>query len=309
MSIRITALTDPDRTASGHRLAWLASGPDGSPAGSAFLRLLTASGQQHLAELELAVHPAERRHGTGSHLLAAAVAAARADGRRCVTAQAAADSPGDRFLAARGFRKVLTLIYARLTLTRVNVPALAGTLQQPHPGYRLESWHGTVPDELAETFAASRRAMDDMPMDDTDHGTVIWDADRVRAAARAVEKRGDLLHTVAAVSTADGAIVGFTELVVPGNGRGDAQHYGTGVLPEHRGHGLARWMKAEAIRQAIEHHPDLDGLLTDTAESNHPMRAVNDALGYLPTHTSLLYQLDLPQPPSDAAPEAPPSRF
>ncbi|WP_377266865.1 GNAT family N-acetyltransferase [Peterkaempfera sp. SMS 1(5)a] len=293
MSIRLTALTDLDRSASSHRLAWLAAGPTGSPLGSAFLRLPTVSGQDHLAELELAVHPAERRHGIGSQLLAAAVAAARAEGRRCVTAQAEADSPGDRFLAALGFRKVLTLMFTRLELAQVSSAALTEIVRQPHPGYRLESWDGTVPDQLAESFARSRRAMDDMPMEDTDYGIVVWDVDRVRSVAQAVENRGDLLHTVAAVSVSDGAIVGFTELVVPGDGRGDGQHYGTGVLPEHRGRRLGRWMKAQAIRQAVEYHPELDGLLTDTAESNRPMRAINDALGYLPTHTSLMYQLDL----------------
>ncbi|WP_103888402.1 GNAT family N-acetyltransferase [Actinacidiphila yanglinensis] len=293
MSFRITALTDPDGGSSGHRLAWLASLPDGSPAGSAFLRVRTAAGQDHLAELELAVHPAERRNGAGSQLLAAAVAAAGDAGRRCVTAQAEADSPGDRFLAARGFRTVLRLRYTRLPLARADLPALTEAARQPHPGYRLTSWAGTVPDPLAATFAASRRAMDDMPMDDADCGTQVWDVDRVRAAALAVEKRGDLLYTVAAVSEQDGTIVGFTELVVPGDGRGEGQHYGTAVLPEHRGHGLGRWMKAEAIRQAAARHPELDGLATDTAESNRAMRAVNDALGYLPTSTSLLYQLDL----------------
>ncbi|MCL2732410.1 MAG: GNAT family N-acetyltransferase [Actinomycetia bacterium] len=298
MSIRITALTDADTAdggagATSRRLAWLASRDAGIPVGSAFLRLHTSPGRDHLAELELAVHPAERRAATGTRLLDAAVAAARTDGRRCVTAQAEAGSAGDGFLAARGFRTVLTLLYTRLPLARVDVAALRERAGRPRPGYRLESWDGTVPDDLAATFTASRRAMDDMPMDDSDHGTVVWDEDRVRAAARAVERRGEHLHTVAAVAEADGSIAGFTELVVPGDGRGDAQHYGTGVLPEHRGRGLARWMKEVAILQARERHPRLDGLLTDTAASNTPMRAVNDALGYLPRHTSLMYQLDL----------------
>ncbi|MEU0810583.1 GNAT family N-acetyltransferase [Streptomyces sp. NPDC005970] len=185
------------------------------------------------------------------------------------------------------------MIFTRLALARVDIAALRETIRQPRPGYRLELWDGTVPDELAETFTASRRAMDDMPADDADHPTVTWDVDRVRAVARAVGKRGDLLHTVAAVRVADGVIVGFTELVVPGGRTGDGQHYGTGVLPEHRGLGLGRWMKAEAIRQAIEYHPRLEGLLTDTAASNRPMRAINDEFGYSPTHTTLRYQLDL----------------
>lgn len=130
-------------------------------------------------------------------------------------------------------------------------------------------------------------------MEDTDYGTVVWDVDRVLAAAEAIAKRGDLLHTVAALDATDGSVAGFSELVVPGNGRGDGQHYGTAVLPEHRGHSLGRWMKAESIRRARAHHPNLTGLLTDTANSNAPMLAINDELGYVPTHRAVEFQLGL----------------
>ncbi|MEU3461236.1 GNAT family N-acetyltransferase [Streptomyces sp. NPDC006733] len=292
MSLRITPLTDPVDGAHSRRLAWLASDADSNPVGTAFLRLFDG-GQDHLAELTLHVHPVERRKGVGSRLLDAAVAAARDNARRCVMAQAPAESPGDNFLPARGFRKVLTMRFARLPLADVDTTALTKIIEKPHSDYRLASWHGTVPDTLAQTFAASRRAMDDMPMDDADYGTAAWDVDRVRAAAKAVAERGDDLHTVVAIDTRDDSIAGFTELVVPGQGTGDGQHYGTGVLPEHRGHGLGRWMKAESIRQAHERYPDLGGLLTDTADSNTHMRHISDSLGYMPTHTTRQYQLDL----------------
>jgi phosphopantetheine adenylyltransferase len=52
-------------------------------------------------------------------------------------------------------------------------------------------------------------------------------------------------------------------------------------------------MKAASIRQARERHPDLGGLLTDTADNNPYMRRINDELGYAPTHTTFEYQLDL----------------
>lgn len=292
MSLRITPLTDPARGAHSRRLAWLASDADSIPVGTAFLRLFDG-GQEHLAELTLHVHPAERREGVGSRLLDTAVAAARDNARRCVSAQAEAGSPGSHFLPAHGFRKVLTLRFARLPLADVDPTALAEIIERPHPGYRLASWQGTVPGDLAQTFAASRRAMDDTPMEETDHATVTWDVGRVRAAAKAVQDRGDQLHTVVAIDTTDDSIAGFTELVVPGNGTGDGQHYGTGVLPEHRGHGLGRWMKAESIRQAHGRYPDLGGLLTDTADSNTHMRHISDSLDYVPTHTTVQYQLDL----------------
>ncbi|WP_420876954.1 GNAT family N-acetyltransferase [Streptomyces ossamyceticus] len=164
--------------------------------------------------------------------------------------------------------------------------------EQPRPGYHLTAWAGVVPADLAETYAASRRAMDDMPMGDTDYGTVIWDVERLVAAAETIEKRGDSLHTVAAVDSSDGTIVGFSELVLPAGGEGDGQHYGTAVLPEHRGHGLASKMKAEAVLHAHSLYPGI-ALLTDTAEDNASMRRVNDRLGYRPTHRAVEYQLDL----------------
>jgi GNAT superfamily N-acetyltransferase len=293
LPFHITPLADPEPAASSRRLAWLASGDDGVPLGSAFLRLFTKEGQEHLAELQVAVHGAERRQGVGSRLLEAAVGAATAERRRSVIAQAVQGSPADLFLGARGFRQVLALTYARLPLADVDRAAIDALVELPHPGYRLTEWEGTVPDALARSFADSRRAMDDMPMEGTDFGRVVWDVERVVAAAEAVARRGELLHTVAAVDATDGSVVGFSELVVPGDGSGDGRHYGTAVLPEHRGKGLARWMKAAAVRHALERHPRLSGLCTDTAESNKPMLAVNDSLGYLPTHKSVEYQRDL----------------
>lgn len=293
MSFHLTPLADPEPGAMRPWLAWLASDEDGVPLGSAFLRLFMKEGQEHLAELNLAVHGAERRRGIGTRLLEAAVDAARAERRRSVIAQAVQGSPADLFLAARGFRQVLALTYARLALADLDHAALDALVELPHPGYRLTAWEGTVPEKLARSFADSRRAMDDMPMEGTDFGTVVWDVERVVAAAQAVARRGELLHTVAAVHEADGSVVGFSELVVGGDGLGDGQHYGTAVLPEHRGRGLARWMKAASIRHARERHPRLAGLCTDTADSNAPMLAVNAALGYVPTHKALEYQLDL----------------
>jgi GNAT superfamily N-acetyltransferase len=292
-SLRVTPLTDPHPTPSSRRLVWLAADGDEHPVGSASLRLFLRRGQDHLAEADIRVHPAERRRGVATALLEAATAAARDDGRRTLNAQVKAGSSGELFLTARGFRPALAFTYARLATADIDAAALCETVERPHAGYRLVSWDGVVPDGLAGTFARSRRAMDDMPMGESDYGRVEWDEERVRAAARTVAENGGLLHTVAAVDTSDGSIVAFTELVVPGSGTGDAQHYGTGVLPEHRGHGLGHWIKSASLLHAHGHHPALSGLLTDTADINPYMRRINDALGYVATHRSVTFRLDL----------------
>ncbi|MFJ5228332.1 GNAT family N-acetyltransferase [Kitasatospora sp. NPDC088391] len=288
MTFRLTALTDPATGAHTHRLAWLASAPGGTPLGSAFLRLFHSAEQSHLAELSLDVHPAERRRGVGTALLAAARDAARADGRRVLLAPAAEGSPGDAFLTAHGFTRALVLEFTRLDLAGAPLP------DAPlHPDYRLISWTGSCPGERLADFTHARTAMDDTPMGDTGFGLMVWDEERVLAAAKAVADRGELLFTVAAVETATDRIVGFTELVLPADRTGDAQHYGTGVLPAHRHRGLARAVKAETIRRTRAEHPRITGLLADTADHNTAMIATNHALGYRPTHRSVEFRLDL----------------
>jgi GNAT superfamily N-acetyltransferase len=257
---------------------WIATGAGPDPVGAAFLG----------SNLEIQVHPAARRQGVGSRLLEVALAEARRLGRRSVLCQPVEiGSPGHAFLAGRGLRRVLTLSYTRRDLD------LPLPQPRPVPGYRLVAWTGTVPDALADSFAAARRAMDDMPMGEADVAMETWDVERGRRIARAVADRGDRLDTVAVVAEADGEIAGFTELVVPSAGTGDAQHYGTGVLPEHRGRGLARWLKTTSLDRARQQHPRPSGALADTADSNTAMRRLNESLGYRPTHRSVLYQHDL----------------
>ncbi|QKW23683.1 GNAT family N-acetyltransferase [Kitasatospora sp. NA04385] len=293
MTFRLTALADPVASPIARRLAWLASAFDGAPLGSAFLRLPASPGQAHLGELTLDVHPAERRRGVGSALLAAATAAARAEGRDALLAQAVEDAPGDAFLSAHGFERALVLDYARLDLATAPFPAVLGSAAELPPGYRLVSWVGRCPEEWLPAFTRSRTAMDDMPMGDTGYGRVVWDEARTLSVAQAVADRGELLHTVTVSETATGDLVGFSELVLPAGRSGDAQHYGTAVQPAHRRRGLARAMKAESIRWTRAEHPGITGLLTDTAEHNTGMLAVNRALGYRSTHRSVEFRLPL----------------
>jgi GNAT superfamily N-acetyltransferase len=283
LSITITPLTDPDYRPFSRRLVWLASGDH--PVGSAYLRLNSKPTQQHLAEMELTVHPADRRQGIGSLLLDAALQGAAENEATTVLADATVGSAGDHFLAARGFTAGLRLVYTRLAMedARPSATAIAG--------YRLTSWAGVPPDGLIESFTVARAAMSDAPVGDISYGEEVWDVDRSRHVAEVVAQRGELLETVAVIDEASGQVVAYTELVVPGDGQGDAQHYGTVVVPAHRGRGLSRWLKAEQIRQTAVRHPKLAGLLTDTAATNHAMRRTNDALGYRETHQVDRYHL------------------
>ncbi|WP_328999902.1 GNAT family N-acetyltransferase [Kribbella sp. NBC_00709] len=286
MSIRLIPLTDPDHRPFSRRIAWLAAEADGTPVGSAFLRLDSRDNYSQLAEFELTVHPAERRRGIGSQLLDAVVTGARDHEVRTLLTDVGVESDGDKFLQHHGFGIGLTLIYTRFDLSAAvpDVPEV--------PGYRLISWEGVVPDELVQSFTDARTGMNDAPTGTISTSVDVWDVERTRHAAEVIAQRGDHLSVVAALDETD-QIVGFTEVVVPGDGKGDGQHYGTAVLPAHRGRGLALWMKAAQIRETRHRFPDLDGLLTDTVDTNTAMRRTNAHLGYQPGYQTHRRKLDL----------------
>ncbi|MFE4258735.1 GNAT family N-acetyltransferase [Streptomyces sp. NPDC056883] len=274
------------------RLMWLATRTDGVPVGVAALRVFTSPGQEHLAEVDLHVDPAHRRLGTGSLLLSAAVAACRAENRRSLIATAPADGPGEAFSGRRGFRRALALSHLLLRLDDTDGAALLRIAEAEHAGYRLTGWTGTVPDGLADSFAAAKNAMNDAPVGDLDYGSVAWDADRVRAMAAVVADRGNTLLTVAAVHDS-GAMAGYTEIVIPHGAPPRVQQYDTAVVPEHRGHGLGLWVKAAMASRLRAEHPGVVEIETDNADDNVHMLAVNHRLGFRSYRRTCELQLDL----------------
>lgn len=275
------------------RLTWLAVGADGVPVGVAGLRVFTSAGRDHLAELELHVDPEHRRLGAGSRLLSAVVAACRTENRRSLVAAVADGSPGEAFGERRGFHRVLALDHLILRLDELPEPDLLRMADAAPPGYRLTSWTGTVPDDLADAFAEAKSAMNDMPMGDMDYGSVAWDGDRVRAMAKVIADRGDTLLTTAAVHE-DGTMAGYTEILLPQGSGPRAQQYDTAVVPAHRGHGLGLWVKAAMVRHLRAEHPGVVEIETDNADDNVHMLAVNHRLGFRSYRRTHEFQLDVP---------------
>ncbi|MFC5183777.1 GNAT family N-acetyltransferase [Actinomadura harenae] len=242
--------------------------------GVASLRLPGEPGADRPGEIDIHVHPDHRRRGMASGLLAVAADALRADGRTSVIAQVLARPAAVGFLEAHGFRLVLTLQGLLLRLPDLP-PGRVDTLLASGPsGYELVRWCGVVPDEYADALAKAKHAMADL----AEYEGAPWDADRVREMAEMVAKRGDDLYTVAAVQ--DGAIAGFTEIVVPADGAGRAAQYDTAVAPEHRGRRLGIWVKAAMLTWLAGERPEVTEIETDNSGDNAHMLAVNEEIGF-----------------------------
>src|SRR5690606_26352265 len=109
-------------------------------------------------------------------------------------------------------------------------------------GYRTVGWVGEVPDEWLEPLARAFDAMSDAPLGDVEWRIPPIDGARVREDVRAWDAQGyDVAHTLALAP--DGSPAGATALAVSRLRPAIGRQSDTGVLRDHRGLGLGRWLK------------------------------------------------------------------
>ena len=257
-------------------------------------------------EITLGVHPAHRRQGVGSQLLAAAEQTAHELGRATLVAysdhpdaagaaggpvlrapdgdaELSASTPAACFAAARGYalaqlERVSSLtVSGRADAFRRGLEARAASARDR--GYRLELWTDRTPEHLVDAYAAARERMVlDVPAGGVTIDPERWDAARVREH-EAEELDGGTRVLVAAAVTDDGAVAGYTELELP-LGRGFAYQYDTLVVRAHRGHGLGMLVKLANLVRLAEVAPERAVVYTWNADENEHMLAINIELGF-----------------------------
>jgi RimJ/RimL family protein N-acetyltransferase len=92
---------------------------------------------------------------------------------------------------------------------------------------------------------------------------------------------------------ATGAVVGDTEVFWHPERPSLVWQGFTGVLAAHRNQGLGRWLKAAMMEQILRDLPKAYTIRTGNADSNAPMRNINDALGYRPFSRTTEWQVPL----------------
>jgi GNAT superfamily N-acetyltransferase/RimJ/RimL family protein N-acetyltransferase len=259
---------------------------DGGAVVGALRVLLPVRDNTSVAHLDLAVHPTARRRGTGTALLAEGLRLARAAGRSSLVAEVAEagpDAPGCAFARASGWtcgmretRRDLLLPVDGARLSALEVEAAAASA-----GYEVVTWRDRTPDALLEDRALLSTAMStDAPSGDVPVGEEAWDAARVREQEAVTLASGRTVLSAGAVR--NGRLVAFTDLHVPLARPERAQQSGTLVLAGHRGHRLGARVKIAVLRDLAATMPQVRRISTYNADDNHPMVAVNEALGFRP---------------------------
>ncbi|WP_249012014.1 GNAT family N-acetyltransferase [Conexibacter sp. DBS9H8] len=231
---------------------------DGAPVASG-LCALDLKDEPERALLTPRVLPGHRRRGHGTRVLEHLERRAVAHGRSLLQATAVwssahpngATAAPARFAAARGWALALTNVRLRLAL-----PSDA---------------------EQITTVVAERAGRRE--------GYTTVDPDAIRDDERHLARSGRVKINAAALSPT-GEVVALSSILTRPDGPGPAHQQGTVVDEAHRGRGLGAVVKAAALEQLERTRPDIRAVITETAQDNGPMLALNRALGWVPVLSS-----------------------
>lgn len=240
----------------------------------------------HLAELGIVTHPAHRRRGVGTALLADLEARAAASGRTSWSGGFQApldhDGPGHAFCAANGYDVVSGegIKAIDLIASAPSWPPLRDDVAAHLGGYRIETFVDTMPEQWVDGFCRLMSFFhDEIPTGDLDLENAAWTPARLREHEERMATIGKSWLGAVAVAV-DGEVAGFTELSLVRSHPVHAWNGGTLVDPAHRGHRLGLGMKLASHTLVRELYPACGTVLTGNADVNAPMNAVNETMGY-----------------------------
>lgn len=232
----------------------------------------------HVAVVEIVVHPRRRRRGIGTAMLAALEPGLRSAGRRVVEGWGVVrGGPGEPWSRALGFEPVRAVAVQRLVMATVDRSRWPDGAPE---GYRLRRWLGTAPPDILATYVRARGSIHDAPLGGTEVRPADWTESGVRRAEAQMREQGIEQRIAVAVEEATGEVAGLTELIVHPSRPTWGYQGDTAVVPPHRGRGLGRCVKAHLARWLVAERPDLEGIQTSTSADNTYMIRVNHQLGY-----------------------------
>ena len=214
----------------------------------------------------IVVSPAHRRGGIGAALWEVLHAHVEEIGVRRLVATSEADADSMAFPQVRGFT---------LAATQTSLAVDPRTIEPPTslpPGVELRPFSAYA-DDPEPVYEGGLESILDEPGPD-DHSGMTYETWK-----RHHWDNPNCDHALSLAALVDGQIVGTTFLFTDRE-EGRAMNGGTGVARAHRGRGLGLLMKQHSLAAAA--NAGIVRVFTQNDDTNAPMMAINERLGYTP---------------------------
>jgi GNAT superfamily N-acetyltransferase len=257
------------------RRRWWCAEVDGETVGWATTGLVIETSEPGVMQLDVDVHPAHRRRGIATRLLAESERHAREIGARRVFVWARGEDSTSGFARRHGFAHSSSSQMLVLDPRSVEAPEVpAGVEVHPFRAFADDPRELYELDVVAMLDQPSEVALDALEYD-------VW-----------LERWWNLPLVdmdASMVIVVDGVAVSMTWLHTDRE-RGRGANNGTGTLPDYRGRGLALIAKRASLARAAE--LGVTEVYTGNDETNAPMLAINRRLGYRPFSTMSTWTKD-----------------
>lgn len=243
------------------------------------------------------VRAGHRRRGIGTALLAWQVAFAQALGVTRFLVNTDSRLPDSEAVAVALGAEVKAHDHEnRLAIADVDQALLQRWVSDAEGGrYELLFFDGRIPDDLAQPFVDLVLVMNTAPRDALVLNDFTYSVTELREQEEQTEKTGGRSWTLVARHVDSGDLVGVHTLYFPADHK-DRTYVGiTGVVPAHRGHRLGKWLKADMTLRVMRECPQVQRIITGNADSNGPMLAINQEMGYRPHAAAATYEVSREQ--------------
>jgi GNAT superfamily N-acetyltransferase len=244
--------------------------------------------------VETFVLPAHQRRGHGRALLDAVLARADAEGRTVVIEASVPfadleDHGYRRFAEKAGFTysNVEVVRHLELPVPWLEIAEWEREAAERSGGYRIETHVDGVPDDLLPSYLTLLGQLAvDAPTGAVDYEEEQMTPERYASNLESLRAAGRTMYDTLAIAP-DGVVAAHSTMSVPSLPKTDVSQWGTFVHREHRGHRLGLATKAVNLRAVQKAHPEMRRIVTQNAETNQWMIAVNVRMGFEPVEASL----------------------
>ncbi len=249
----------------------------------------------HMAWAEVTVLPEYRRRGIGKALLRDLLEACRSDGKTSLmTATNERVPAGHAFITKLGAKLGLEEHTNQLLLADLDREYLERSLREaPTEQFEIGWYIGDYPESELEAICRLTEVMNTAPRGEMEFNDFKVTPDDLRITVEQCKINGLEFRFLYAKERATGRYAGFTQTGFHPNRPHILSQWGTGVLPEYRGHRLGAWLKAAMIEHIERERPSVDRIRTGNADSNEAMLRINYALGFKPLISRTEWQLEV----------------
>jgi GNAT superfamily N-acetyltransferase len=248
----------------------------------------------NIREVAIEVHPEHRRRGLGKKLLARAIEAC-GDGQGLILEgwTMSRVPAGAAFAERIGAKPGLRMRNSQLDLGAIDRALIDRWASIDPAGYRIEWIGNETPDRLMDNVVTAVRAINTMPREELQMEDWKITPETMREWERMTRARGQEHRMAVVIEESTGASAAFTDVFFDPRVPSVIHQGGTATIPEHRGKGIGKWVKAQMARRLLEEVPEARYVRTDNAGTNAAMLAINVAMGFKPVWESVIWQIPL----------------